>query len=1386
MYLGHRLLTEFATVGDLDLRDGQIISVGGPGAPLHDADGRSGVDVLVVGGPDAGRVVNLAPGTHEIGRDTHRSLSLPDPEVSRRHAQIEISAEGTVLRDLEAANTTVVDGVPLTEPLAIVGGEYIRLGRTALTISAPEPADTALVRGADGTLTYNRRFRSAGVETPKSITFPREHEDEPPPAISLIYLMLPLVTGIVMAVVLGPRFLIFAFLGPITGIGGMIASRRQHKNRQARQRAKTEAALTKASAEHVAALRTEMTNRRQMAPDPATLVRAARGPRRTLWERRPADPDFLDLRVGLADQISQVAVSGDTAPPVPVLPDIPVTVPLVTCDSIGIAGPSALANGIARTLVFQIAALHSPSDVRLMILSTDSNWAWASWLPHVRAGASGDQLLIGGDPASIRARLSDIEGLIALRKKDMGPYGGVNALLPRHVVLLDHPSRIDRARVGRILAEGPSVGIHAICIEDSEPELPEEYTGASIAPQGDRLSVRVRGRKTTTDVREEIINLRHVDTAARCLAPLRPESTAAAALPGSVRFLDLISLPEPTSALIAAGWRSSDANCRAVVGSGAAGPVEVELDDRTPHGLVAGTSGAGKSEFLKTFLAGLAVNNHPDDLQFLLIDFKGGGDFRTLARLPHTIDLVTNTDDSDNGAVKRALELLEAEVERRQRLVNEHGARDLASYRTLRSTAPALPVLGRILVVADEFGELATREPELLDKMVSVARVGRAMGVHLLLATQRPSGAVTPQIQANVPLRICFRVLEGQADEVIGTKGPERIPAKAAGRGFVRNGDEEPLEMQCARVANARPSVAVATEPVTVEVQTWNRIGFATSSEQKRIEVPDSQTDLWTVVEAIIDAAAVAGWDENPVPWPRPLPESLRFSPRRTAMTDESGRPGANIGLRDDPRAQRHVPYPVVIGGGNVAIVGASGTGRTTALRTVAAGMAYALPPNRLHIHVLDFAGRNLSSLVPLPHVGTITDDPGIAGRLLDRLEDEVADRRAQFAAAGWSNLHEHWASVPSGQQLPALLLLVDGWPQLCELPGSGRSKSLSERMVKVLGDGAAVGLQAVVAGDRSAAGSALGRLMEHRLILRFNDPADYAYLDVDARKVPHPHPEGRALIAAGRGPVEHVQVAHVGRDAQGLTQVDALRAIGKHLGSGAVGSSLPFRLTALPLRVGIDQVLDSPGGRPTDARFPIPVGVGGDEALPIWVDLQEHPAGFLVAGPAGSGRSTALRAMALGAIAGGREVVLGVTRRSPLADLEHTPGVRGLIRWEDADPSTLEALLDGDAPLVLVDDVDGLDRNDPIMTAALAHTGSGVRIIAAGSTDTLRDSVTGWISPMRGSRSGLLLWPSSGFDGGAFGLSESIPSELQFSRPAGRALWIAQRRRQTVQVPLA
>jgi S-DNA-T family DNA segregation ATPase FtsK/SpoIIIE len=1384
LYLGSLPLSHRSTVAELGLVDGMIISVGGPGTSLVDRDGHDGIDLLVVGGPDAGHVVKLPPGRHKVGRDQTHIVALPDPEVSRIHAQIDVEGGAAAVTDLESENHTHLDGQELTERTPIGAGQYLKLGRTTLAVTAPEVADGALVRSADGTLIYNRKFRSALPEVPAVIEFPADLEEEPPPTISMIYLVLPVIAGVAMAAILSnPMFLMFALLGPISGVGGMIANRRQHRVRQARQSAKHADRLARANETLRKAVATETRNRRTTAPDPATLVRAARGPRHILWERRPNDPEFLELRIGLADQPSAVGVRGDTAPSEVILPDLPAVVSLAEVDSLGIAGPLAQARGIARTQLFQIATLHSPTDVRIVVISPEPAWSWTRWLPHTRATSDDRTLLIGADPASTNVRLEELTKLITARRKERTAYGGAMSILPRYVVLFDQPSRLDRARVAAILRDGPAAGVHAIIIEESEPLLPEEYAGATVAPDGDRLVLRIRNRPTLHEVREEIINPRYCELAARCLAPLRPEGQTSGSLPTSVRLLDLVGMPDPTPATIKQAWANSAARCRAAVGVSPSGTFTFELNDQAPHALVAGTSGAGKTEFVKTLLAGLAIENHPDDLQFLIIDFKGGGDFITIAQLPHMIDLVVNDKVGVNAPVQRALELLSAEIARRQGLVAKHGARDIGTYRSKRAQSPELPPLGRILVVADEFARFASDHPDLLEEIIKVAQVGRSLGIHLLLSTQLPRGAVVPQIKANVPVRVCFRVNPGDADDVIRVNDPEQIPLSCQGRGFIRYGEQPPTEVQSARIAIARPSVAAQIEPMTIDVEAWQTIGYEPPAPTTAAEAADENTDLQPLVEAMVDAALESGWVENAVPWPRPLPDLLRFSPNRAVVRD-GDQIGAALGLLDDPMLQRHVPKGVMVGGRNVAVLGSSGSGRTTALRTVAAGFAHALPPWQLHIQVLDFGGGTLQSLRALPHVGTITDDLAIATRLLERLEDQIDERRQEFAAHGYANLSEQWAGAAPADRMPAIVLLVDGWSSLDEHAGHTRSASLADRVVQVLSRGASVGIQAVITGDRTLANHPVSRQIGQRFYLKFDDALDYGRLEVPNRSIPSPHLPGRALIPRTNGPIEVMQIAHVGRDATGATQNAAMRAIGAHLSTVAVPAhQRPLRLQPLPGRVELGPILEA--GADPALRQPVPIGLTGDEGRALWVDLANCRPGIIVAGSPGSGRTTALRSIATALDHAGIPIVLCSAKPSELARCSGLSQVRATLDWHaTSEDELLEAL--GDDGVLLLDDGDQLDAYDPLAAAAITHASeSGTRVVVSVTTDAWKELTRGWAPSMKMAKHGLLLTPRGAMDSNAVGHSESLTTEQRFSRPAGRGLWLARGAASMVQSPL-
>ncbi len=282
------------------------------------------------------------------------------------------------------------------------------------------------------------------------------------------------------------------------------------------------------------------------------------------------------------------------------------------------------------------------------------------------------------------------------------------------------------------------------------------------------------------------------DRVARALAPVRDVSREdpADSIPADVRLLDILGMPEPTAEHILQSWGRTGRTTRVPIGLGSGQPYEIDLRTDGPHGLIAGTTGAGKSELLQTLIASLAVANRPDEMTFVLIDYKGGAAFKDCARLPHTVGMVT---DLDGHATERALESLAAELRRREEILLDAGAKDIDDYNDLRTADPGLPAMPRLVLIIDEFAAMVTELPDFVTGLVDIGRRGRSLGVHLILATQRPAGVVTADIRANTNLRIALRVTDpDESTDVLDSPEAAQISKSTPGRCYVRSGMAAP------------------------------------------------------------------------------------------------------------------------------------------------------------------------------------------------------------------------------------------------------------------------------------------------------------------------------------------------------------------------------------------------------------------------------------------------------------------------------------------------------------------------------------------------------------------------------------------------------------------
>ena len=943
--------------------------------------------------------------------------------------------------------------------------------------------------------------------------------------------------------------------------------------------------------------------------------------------------------------------------------------------------------------------------------------------------------------------------------------------------------------VARILRLGPGVGVYSICLADGSAQLPEECRAVASVTEQKRLELGLSDGPTVVDIASDEVSIDCAEEVARALAPLRldRQRESAAALPGALALLDLLGLQPPTAEAIVSGWAASGRTTAATIGVTTAGPLVVDIHRDGPHGLVAGTTGSGKSELLQTLIASLAVANRPDTLNFVLIDYKGGSAFSACARLPHTVGVVS---DLDGHLTERALTSLAAELRRRERLFRDAGVNDIDAYwRFLDHTdAPsATPTIARILIVIDEFASLVEELPDFVDGLVDLARRGRSLGIHLILATQRPAGVVSPAIKTNTNLRIAMRVTDAMdSTDVIDSRLAARIPKSAPGRGYVRIGHEQLVEFQAARVGGRRQNVVGSGPRAQLRVITPSTL--LEPPPKTRTDSADDETDLAVLVEAIAAASASLSLSSPASPWLPPLPESLPLS--ELAVEDRPP-PAVGLipfGLEDLPAEQaRAVTVLDLEIGSHLILAGDPGSGRSTVLRTIAGSAANCTSPTDLHIYAIDCGNGALLSLAELPHCGAVVSRSELerVDRLLTKLLAELEHRQRVLATGGFSNLADQRLSVPQSERLPYLLVLLDRWEGFNAAFEGIDGGRLITAFQHLLREGPGAGLRVVLTGDRTVLVGRMSTMAEFRLVLRLNDRSGYSLAGLNPRKLPDEIPAGRAFRAdSGR----ETQIALLSAEPAGAAQVSALREIAarsRALMGSAPAEALPEPVAVLPVHVPLAAVMRLTEGAPRPLSAII--GVGGNRLDAAEVDLLTNGPGFIVAGPRKSGRSNVLMALAMSLAVGGAEVIGIVSLSSPLEHLTGHPGVLGVFNVRTATVDQFAgAVVAARAPLVvLVDDVDQL-LDSPFATA-LESLLRGAReshravVIAGGIAELSAASFRGLVAEVKKSRAGLLLSPSAPSDADLFGLR--LPKTAVFSGPPGRAVHIENGSHTLVQV---
>jgi DNA segregation ATPase FtsK/SpoIIIE, S-DNA-T family len=987
------------------------------------------------------------------------------------------------------------------------------------------------------------------------------------------------------------------------------------------------------------------------------------------------DPDLLQAAKDLVRRASW-------------LPDAPVTVPLRQFPILALTGPPARTRALARSLICQLAAFHAPDDLQVLATHPPSArpaWEWMRCLPHTRdptarapdardptirdpAAAPGQQ------PASLlgdsRARPGARPHLLAiLDTTKAGPVADP----PRGLEGTASPGWTPSGtRVEEWLERAAAAGIPAAGLPVAggcAAGVTVVWLAATTADEPSELSMRIRvddhgfatlletgpsGRQVT-GIRADSASLASCETIARRLAPLRldrPPPVASRA--GPVRLLDLLASqarsPGPTGKASPDGAAAPDGDglpsrargelLRVPVGISPAGePLALDLKQAAeggigPHGLVVGATGSGKSELLRTIVAGLAATHPPEQLAFVLVDFKGGAAFAPLAPLPQVAGLITNL-QSDLSMVDRAMAALQGELARRQRLLHLAGNQpDLRAYTARRSADPRLEPLPYLLIVVDEFGELLAARPEFLDMFTAIGRVGRSLGMHLLLASQRLDEGRLRGLDSHLRFRICLRTFSAaESTAVLGVPDAHHLPP-APGTALVKVDASPPLPFTAALISTDPPN-----PPQALPAPAPGHAGF--------------RTDL----EILVSGLARAGPQAHQV-WLPPLAAAIDLDP--LLRTAEPGWLRVPVGVVDRPLEQVQEPLALDLSGsaGHLAVVGAPRTGKSTLLCTIMAALSATHRPHEVQAYAVDLGGGFLHRLGQLPHVGAVCGphEGERVHHLVRELRTLVFERERRFRDLGVDSMASWHDLRRSGLDLGGygeVFLLIDNWAAFVrELP------ELEAEITELAALGLHYGVHLVLAANRWAElRPGLRENLGGRLELRLNDPLESELGRLAAAGLPQL--PGRGLTQAGL----QFQVALPGPASAVLE-----RAMPSHDGAAAP----PLRLLPTLVREADLSTAGRPAGPPVSAPAGqavsgalagLPLGVEEHRLDTVWLDLFAGAPHLLVLGDGGCGKSGLLRLIGKGLAARypPEEVaLLVIDLRRGLLDLASLPNLAG------------------------------------------------------------------------------------------------------------------------------
>ena len=889
------------------------------------------------------------------------------------------------------------------------------------------------------------------------------------------------------------------------------------------------------------------------------------------------------------------------------IPDMPIPANL-SHGPVGYIGPRNLVLEQLQLLVMQLATFHSYHDVQFITILPEEEkeqWSWMRWLPHAKL----QELNVRGFVYNQRTRdqvLNSLNQILKLRRsqKEEASHKESTLFHPHYVVLVTDEKLILDHIIMEFFTEDPTeLGCSLIFVEDVMSSLSENIqTVINIKDRNTGQLVMEEGVLKETDFRLDHFPADYdKERIARTLAPLNHLQNLKSSIPDSVTFMEMYGAETFEDLQVSSRWKKNAPYKSLAVPIGLRGQddlVQLNLHEKAhgPHGLIAGTTGSGKSETIQSYILSLAVNFHPHDVAFLLIDYKGGGMANLFKNLPHLLGTITNLDGVQS---MRALASINAEIHRRERLFGEFEVNHINQYQKKFKNGEATEPLPHLFIISDEFAELKVNQPDFIKKLVSIARVGRSLGVHLILATQKPSGVVDDQIWSNSRFKIALKVADrSDSNEMLHT--PDAAEITQTGRAYLQVGNNEVYELFQSAWSGAdyqpeKDDMGIEDHTIYLinELGQYEILNEDLSGLEDADEIKEVPTELDAIVHNIHLLCEEQEIPPVPQPWLPPLKERIALEELEEvqpaiAWAQEKSL-SILLGMADIPQAQKQEAVSINLAkDGHVLLYGSPGTGKTTFLQSAGMDLARKFSPKDLTMYLMDFGTNGLAPLSKLPQVADTMslDQTEKISKFVRIMEKELNRRKKLLADYGVGTLELYRQA--SGQEEPAIVILLDSYEAFKE---EAYEAELFKLLVRISREGLSIGVHLLMtAGRQSNLRAQLYSNFKHQLSLPQNEASEVrTIVGSTPLAMTMEDIKGRALMKR-----EDVDVIQLALPVSGDNENQVLNNLRQEVASlqEAWTGQRPSAIPMVPEELMVEEFLELPSVQEAIENGQIPIGL--------------------------------------------------------------------------------------------------------------------------------------------------------------------------------------------------